>query len=185
MRTSVYLVRHAHAHWTPSEQRPLSEEGRAAAAALARHLAPIPVSAIYCSPARRARETIEPLAEARGIRPEIVPDLRERHLVVTPGHTFETAVETAWRNPAIGVEGTESNQAAARGVRVLDRVLSAHEGQSVVLSTHGNLLALILNALDPAHGYQTWRALTFPDVYSLTFEERALLRVERYISPGR
>jgi 2,3-bisphosphoglycerate-dependent phosphoglycerate mutase len=178
--TSVYLVRHAHAHWTPSEQRPLSEEGRAAAAALARHLAPIPVSAIYCSPARRAMETIEPLAEARGIRPEIVPDLRERHLVVPPGLTFEAAVETAWREPEVGAGGSESNRAAAaRGLRVLHRVLSGHEGQPVVLSTHGNLLALILNALDPAHGYETWYALTFPDVYRLAFENSTLSNVER------
>ncbi len=65
---SAYLVRHAHAHWQTSEERPLSEEGRAGARALADCLGPTTIFAIHSSPARRAIETIEPLAEARGLR---------------------------------------------------------------------------------------------------------------------
>jgi 2,3-bisphosphoglycerate-dependent phosphoglycerate mutase len=39
-----------------------------------------------------------------------------------------------------------------------------------VLATHGNLLALVLNALDPRFGYEFWRQLSFPDLYQLMFD---------------
>ena len=64
MLTTVDLVRHAHADWTPDDERPLSARGRADASALARRLAEPAIAAIYSSPARRAMETIEPLAWA-------------------------------------------------------------------------------------------------------------------------
>jgi 2,3-bisphosphoglycerate-dependent phosphoglycerate mutase len=48
-----------------------------------------------------------------------------------------------------------------------------------VVSTHGNLLALILNGLDSAFGYDFWWQLSFPDIYRLTFEGTAMTRVER------
>jgi len=178
--TIVYLVRHAHARWEASEERPLSDQGRAAAADLAGWFGSTPIAAIYSSPARRAIETIQPLADARGILPRIVPDLRERELVVGLGTTFEAAVEAAWRSPATGSGGTESNRAAAaRGIRALQEIVSAHRDQCVVVSTHGNLLALMLNSLDSSYGYETWRALTFPDVYRLDFLEGAPTHVER------
>jgi 2,3-bisphosphoglycerate-dependent phosphoglycerate mutase len=178
--TTVYLVRHAHAAWEPSEERPLSEAGRERATALVSGFGTAALSAIYSSPARRALETIRPLADARGLRPEIVPELRERELLVHPGATFEATVEAAWRSPEVGVGGSESNRAAAaRGLRVLERVLAAHPEEGVVLSTHGNLLALILQSLDSSHGYETWRAMTFPDVYRLVFDGAKLLHVER------
>lgn len=123
--TTAYLVRHAHAHWQPSEARPLSQQGRAAAGALARAFREAPVTAIYSSPARRAIETIEPLASGLGLRSAIVADLRERELVVPPGTRFEDAVEAAWQNPDRGVSGSESNRAAAaRGLRALQQAVS-------------------------------------------------------------
>jgi 2,3-bisphosphoglycerate-dependent phosphoglycerate mutase len=170
--TTVDLVRHAHADWTPDEDRPLSARGRTDALTLARRLAETPVDAIGSSPFRRAVETIEPLAWACGLEPVIVDDLRERTLVVPPGATFEDAVAAAWGSPDERVGGSESNRdAAARGRRVVDDLVARHAGQRVVLSTHGNLLALVLNALDPAFGLEAWRALTFPDAYRLTFRD--------------
>lgn len=79
-------------------------------------------------------------------------------------------MERAWRHPALASPGSESNVLAAdRGVRALRRVLAEQEGRGVVVSTHGNLLALILNRFDPCYGLGTWRSLTFPDVCALTF----------------
>jgi 2,3-bisphosphoglycerate-dependent phosphoglycerate mutase len=183
--TTVYLVRHAHSHWEPNEDRPLSDQGRPRARDLAGWFVPIPLSAIYSSPARRAIETIQPLADARNIRPEIVDDLRERTLIVRPGETVVAAAARAWRNPEAGEDGMESNRtAASRALRVLRRIVAEREGGSVVVSTHGNLLTLVLNALDPAYGYETWLALGFPDVYRLTFQKDRLLRSEHVWNDG-
>ena len=137
---------------------------------LARRLTDPAIAAIYSSPARRAIETIEPLAWACGLDPVLLDGLRERALVVPPGATFEDAVAAAWASPEEPVGGSESNRtAAARGREALNTILERHVGQRVVMSTHGNLLALVLNAFDPAFGFEAWRALTFPDAWRLTF----------------
>ncbi|PLS78712.1 MAG: histidine phosphatase family protein, partial [Chloroflexi bacterium] len=58
----LYLVRHAHADWVPNEQRPLSEQGMSDALRVADLLAAKPITFLYASSARRAAQTIEPLA---------------------------------------------------------------------------------------------------------------------------
>jgi 2,3-bisphosphoglycerate-dependent phosphoglycerate mutase len=185
MLTTVDLIRHAHADWTPHEDRPLSSQGRVDALTLARRLAETPVDAIYSSPHRRAVETIEPLAWACGLDAVLVDDLRERTLVVPSGASFEDAIAAAWGSPDVGVGGGESNRdAAARGRRVADDAVARHAGGRVVLSTHGNLLALVLNALDPAFGIEAWRALTFPDAWRLTFRDGVFAHFARLAGPA-
>ena len=70
-------------------------------------------------------------------------------------------------------------QRASRAMGVLGGVVAQRAGESVVVSTHGNLFALILNALDPKYGYQTWLHLSFPDVYRLSFRADRIQRIER------
>jgi 2,3-bisphosphoglycerate-dependent phosphoglycerate mutase len=152
---------------------------------LARRLGETPVGAIYSSPFRRAIETIEPLAWACGLDAVLVDDLRERTLVVPPGASFEDALAAAWGSPDVGVGGSESNRAAAaRGRRVVEDAVARHAGERVVLSTHGNLLALVLNAFDPAFGIEGWRALTFPDAWRLTFRDGVFAHSARLAGPA-
>jgi phosphohistidine phosphatase SixA len=72
--TTSYLVRHAKAgsreRWTaPDRDRPLTDPGRAQAAALAVTLAP-GTRRVLSSPYRRCVETVAPLADAIGLRVE-------------------------------------------------------------------------------------------------------------------
>src|ERR671915_1262503 len=60
--------------------RPLTEEGRRQAEELADELEPYHLSAVYSSPSRRAKETVEPTARRRGLAVQLLPDLRERVL---------------------------------------------------------------------------------------------------------
>ena len=69
--------------------------------------------------------------------------------------------------------------AQARGLAAVRQFIARHAGQHLVVATHGNLMALILNGFDPAFGYEFWRELSFPDVYELEFEASALIRVRR------
>jgi 2,3-bisphosphoglycerate-dependent phosphoglycerate mutase len=178
--TTVYLVRHAHADWSPDDGRSLSALGRAGAGALGDLLAPAPVAAVYSSPARRTLETIEPLARRCRLEPILLDDLRERELVVAPGTQFEAAVRATWLSPGTAVSGSESNAAAqARGLTAIRRVINEHSGLHVVVATHGNLLALILNGFKPALGFDFWRALTFPDAYELRFQRTVLVNLRR------
>ncbi len=42
-----------------------------------------------------------------------------------------------------------------------------------MIAPHGNLLALLVNHYYPQHGYEFWKALTNPDLYSLTVQPDA------------
>jgi 2,3-bisphosphoglycerate-dependent phosphoglycerate mutase len=178
--TMLYLVRHAHADWQPDETRPLSESGRAAAQTIAELLSTIPVAGIYSSPAQRSIETVASLAQRLGIRVDVVPELRERQLPVVPAGDFERVVRETWRVPTTAAPDGESNaMAQARGLTAVRQLVARHAGQHLVVATHGNLMALILNGFDPTCGYELWRELSFPDVYELEFEASALIRVRR------
>jgi 2,3-bisphosphoglycerate-dependent phosphoglycerate mutase len=183
--TTLYLVRHAHADWQPSEARGLSARGAASARALADRFATVGIHAIYSSPSRRALQTVEPLAERLGLQPVIVDRLRERELVASSAEEFEAAVEATWRDPARPYGDGESNQAAqARGLEVVRTLLARHPGERIMAATHGSLLVLMLNGLDPSFGYEFWRTLTFPDIYELTFRGDRLMRVRREWEDG-
>ncbi|MGH2945214.1 MAG: phosphohistidine phosphatase SixA [Solirubrobacteraceae bacterium] len=70
----LYLLRHAKSSWKEpglsDHDRPLAGRGRRAANAIARHLREqgIEPQLVLCSPARRARETLEPIEPALGRR---------------------------------------------------------------------------------------------------------------------
>ena len=180
MMTTLYLIRHAHADWNPDEGRSLSTAGRSSAAVLGELLAATRISAMYSSPAQRTLETLKPLARRCRLEPIVLDDLRERELVVPSGMAFEAAVQAAWRSPAIAAPGCESNATAqARGLAVIRRIINEQSGRHVVVGTHGNLLALMLNGFKPAMGFDFWRALTCPDVYELRFQRTALVNMRR------
>ena len=178
--TTIYLVRHAHAEWRDDESRPLSRAGIEAARVVADRLASRPIAAVYTSPSRRSVETVEALAGRLNLRPEIVPDLRERELPTVPPGEFAALVKEAWHLPAEAPRGGESNlRAQARGLAVLQTVVARHVGSQAVLGTHGNLLALVLNALEPKFAYEFWRGLSFPDIYQVAFSGTEFRGVER------
>ena len=180
--TTLYLVRHAHAHWTPDDNRPLSHEGTLAAGRLAALLSESPITAIYSSPSRRAFDTVLPLSEHLGQTIEVVADFRERDLpdARMSQQEFDRLAEESWRFPNEARVGRESNAVAQRrGLTALMSLLDRHRGQHLVVSTHGTLMALIMNTFSSSFGYEFWSRLTFPDIYQLDLEEGALLRVAR------
>lgn len=182
--TTIYLVRHAHAVWTPDEERPLSSQGLVKAITLGELLENSPIDAIYSSPYRRAIQTVEPLARRLKTPVEIVDDLRERKLAERPVDYFEEAVEATWRDPNFCHPGGETNAAAQRrALVVVDKLLAGHDGQGILLSTHGNLLALILQKFFPPIDFHFWAKLTMPDVYELAIAGDGRATMDRIWSP--
>jgi 8-oxo-dGTP diphosphatase len=81
----ILLVRHALAGsrqaWAgPDTERPLDERGRSQSAVIAGTLASLAPGRLLSSPYRRCIETLEPFAEASGIKLEREPALAERAL---------------------------------------------------------------------------------------------------------
>lgn len=178
--STLYLVRHAHADWNPDENRSLSAQGFKASNGVAGILQPYPIRAIYSSPFQRARQTIAPLAARLGLSVRIEPDLQERELGKGPVKDFLKAVEATWRDPQFAHPGGESNFAAQhRGLAVVRRLQEQHPTEQIVLSTHGNLLALILQHFDPSVDFAFWKSLSMPDIFSLTWSPSGKVAIRR------
>ena len=73
----LHLLRHAKSSWKdrslPDEQRPLAPRGVRASARMAEHIAQaeLSVELVACSPARRARDTLEAIRPALGPNVEV------------------------------------------------------------------------------------------------------------------
>ena len=167
-----YVVRHAHAVWTPDEDRPLSAEGKKDALRVADVLCRLPIAGIYSSPYRRAVETVQPLADRLNLATTIEADLRERTLGNPRRATgFLSAVKQTWDDPAFAYPGGEANAVAQRrGVAVVERLAAGCDKGHVVLSTHGTLMALVLQHFDSCVDFIFWKTLTMPDIYALRLE---------------
>lgn len=173
--TTFYFVRHAHAKWIPTEERPLSASGLEKARDVGRILKPYPIDAIYASPYRRAFQTVEPLSEQVGLEIDIVDELRERQLAGThfdEVEEFSAAIDAVWQDPHFAHPGGESNMVAQqRGVALINGLTQTHPAEHIVLASHGNLLALILQHFDPTLGFEFWESMSMPDIYRVDLAE--------------
>jgi 2,3-bisphosphoglycerate-dependent phosphoglycerate mutase len=184
--TTFYLVRHAQADWSQDEERPLSGQGRRDSIDLAFGLARYPITIIYSSPYRRARTTVGTLSLWTGVPVAVADELRERAMGDTGDLSFLDAVETLWRDPSFAFPGGESNEEAReRGVDVLERMVQHYPDDYIVVSTHGNLMALMLQHIDPSVDFEFWRALTMPDVYGVDWPASGKPAFRRLVDPER
>ena len=81
--TTIYLVRHAESlpsEDAPEPEWPLSPLGQVQAKGLVDALLPLGIDVIYSSPYPRARDTLIPFGETRGLPVQIQEDLHERVL---------------------------------------------------------------------------------------------------------
>ena len=166
--TELFLVRHAHAVWTPDEMRPLSPGGRRDAQAIADALEELRPCAIYSSPYTRARQSVEPLAVRLGLSITEVADLRERQLSAGQVDDFRAAVRATWDDQDFTHAGGEPNREARRRVGAASQtIIERHPRDRVVIATHGSLLTLLLNTFDPGIGFDFWTRISEPDIYLL------------------
>jgi 2,3-bisphosphoglycerate-dependent phosphoglycerate mutase len=173
----VLLVRHAEpvAIGTPDiadDDRPLTEAGRSAARELAAELDGWEITAIYSSPYARALETVTVLAERRGIGVQLIDDLRERRLSLEPHDEWRDSLQRSWTDADFALPGAESGRdAQRRAVAILDLLRVRHpDGGRLVIGSHGNLISLILQALEPDVGYDFHMAMPMPALYRLTHD---------------
>ena len=173
----VLLVRHAEpiSFGTPDihdDDRPLTDAGRAAADELAAELDGWEITAIYSSPYERAVQTVTILAERRGLTIQLLDDLRERRLSVEPHDEWRATLERSWDDADFELPGGESGRSAQRrAIAILDLLRTRHaDGGRIVLGSHGNLISLILQALQPEVGFEFHMAMPTPALYRLTHD---------------
>jgi probable phosphoglycerate mutase len=157
MKTELILIRHGETAWNRERRMqgqtdtPLSDTGRAQAEAAGRRLARHPFAALYSSDLARAWDTAAAIARAHvndhDIRRE--PALRERTFGVFEGLTYDEMAQRypdeharfSARDPDYAMPGGESpRQFFKRSLACLEAIARAHEGESVVVVTHGMVL---------------------------------------------
>ena len=170
MNNTYYFIRHAHSNYTPDEiNRPLSDKGRKSLAHL-EFLSDKPIAAIYSSPYQRAVQTVEPLAQSLKLAIQTDKRLIERKLSsqAIADQDFEEAFMQLWSRPTLSLAGGESNQQAQqRALTFLHELESKHQNEEIILSSHGNLICILLSAFDLSIDYNFWHNLSMPDVLVL------------------
>jgi probable phosphoglycerate mutase len=112
-----------------------------------------PIAAIYATTLQRTAQTAAPLAHRLGITVRVEPDLREVYLGeweatfrqhASEGHPLarRMGVEERWDV----IPGAESNEAVAARVRdAVGRLAAAHRDETIVVVTHGGVIAQVLS----------------------------------------
>jgi 2,3-bisphosphoglycerate-dependent phosphoglycerate mutase len=172
--TECFLVRHAKSQPhpdTPEELWPLSPDGRVQAEQLCRQMAPLGVTKIYSSPYPRAVDTVAPLAKSLKIGITTRIDLRERKLSEKLIDNWLIELQKTWRNFDYCLPGGESNRACQNRVRAcFAEILSESQGMKIAVSSHGNAIALLMNSIQPAFRFESWKAMANPHVFKLSWD---------------
>lgn len=172
VRSGLILVRHGQTAWHAENRYAgvsdvdLTNAGRAQARSLADWSLANQPDLLYCSPVRRALETVAPVEHALGLQATLLGDLREVHFGVAEGRTIDelalkdpAMVERFHRNPAAHpFPGAESVVAAAgRGVRAMHKIAAEAGGRCALVVAHNTLIRLTLCALldIPVDNYRT------------------------------
>ena len=159
MPTTIYLVRHGSVVGAETRRFigrldvPLSPRGEAEAAALARRLAGITLSAAYSSDLSRTRRTAELLVAPHGLRAVAQPELREFSMGRWEGLTAEEI--RALDPPAFAAwmadvgrfqfpEGESLADVEARAWPAFETIAERHEGGSVLVVAHGGPNRIVL-----------------------------------------
>jgi probable phosphoglycerate mutase len=157
LAATLILVRHAahiHLNVTLSGRMPgvpLSEAGRAQAERLAARLAKRGLSAVRSSPLDRARETAAAIAEAAALTVDTTEGLQEIDFGEWTGRRFDAlAGDPEWdgwnaRRATTRPPGGESMaEAQARIVTHLHATAREHDGETVVLVSHADMIRAVV-----------------------------------------
>jgi broad specificity phosphatase PhoE len=172
--THLYITRHGQTEWN-LEQRiqghqdsPLTGLGVTQANALGEALAGVKLDAIYSSSSQRARRTAEIIRGhgARAVEIRIDDRLREIHMGNWEGlrrDQVEAASPKAhrvyWERPDVyePTNGGESvRDVAARVVPLLKRMLTVHNGESILIVTHTVPLKVIMSYFEDRPLARLW-----------------------------
>ncbi len=175
----LILIRHCESSGQAPDA-PLTEAGSRAAEALADRLAALAPDAIYSSPYRRARATVQPFAERAGLA--VVEDARlhERVLSAKPLDDWLDHIRHSYADldHVAGAGGESLRETQVRALAALAEIV-ARDHRLPVVASHGNLISSVLRAADPDFGFEAWRALKNPDLFELSFDGTRLVSNRR------
>jgi broad specificity phosphatase PhoE len=184
--TRLIFVRHgeSEANFTASfagnTDAPLTDLGRAQAAAAGEYLRRFRIDIAYASDLRRAYDTAAIIAKKQGLTPIPAPAFREIFAGEWEGKRFDDlAIEYAaaydvWRKNIGRARPTGGESVVELGERVsaaMFRLLKEHEGKTVLVGTHATPIRLL---------ECVWREIPFVDASKISWTQNASTTVVEY-----
>ncbi|MER6936344.1 histidine phosphatase family protein [Nocardioides sp. NPDC000441] len=163
-RTTLYLIRHAQQDYPRAGSSaadivdpPLSGVGERQLEHLAKRFVEVPLDAVYASPLSRALRTGQAAGSHLGLKPALDRDLREFDIFyqlpgdVPPEVSLGEEVLEAARTQMVrdlrwdAYPASETSaQFRGRVNAAIDRIVAAHENQSIAVACHGGAINALL-----------------------------------------
>lgn len=166
---------------------PLAPEGHVSAELMAQRLVATEerIAAIYVTTLQRTRQTAAPLATRLGVRPIVVPELREVFLGDWEGGEFRR--RAADLDPIIlevhrnqrwdAVPGAETSEEFGSRVRAgIERIAAAHRGETAVAVVHGGVIGQVIALATGASGFAFAGAENASISHLVVTDERWIVR---------
>ena len=181
--TTVYFVRHAQPNYENHDDltRELTEKGLQDRMKVVEVFREIPVHAVLSSPYKRAVDTVQPLADQRGLSVVTDADFRERKVGDGWLEDFTSFAKLQWANFDFALEHGESlRQVQVRNAAALERVLARYDGKTIVIGSHGTALSSLVEYYVPGFGYEGFDRIRniMPWVVRFTFEGKVCTEVK-------
>ncbi|KEO83500.1 histidine phosphatase family protein [Tumebacillus flagellatus] len=173
----LYVVRHCKAAGQTVEA-PLTAEGFEQAESLADFLEGVGAQQLVASQFLRAVQSLEPLAKRLGLEIRQDERLGERVLSARDELNWMEMLKAAYEDLDLCYEGGESGRTVMNRALAAVQDILATDAEITVLASHGGLCTHLLKAYDDSFGFESWKVLSNPDVYLLTFDGDAV-QVER------
>ncbi|MGB4596113.1 MAG: histidine phosphatase family protein [Anaerolineaceae bacterium] len=171
--TTIYFIRHAESDISVREDRarPLTVKGLADSARLAEWFRDVPIDHIYSSPYLRAWQTLSDLAALKGLDIQPEEDFRERQNCGWEPNFIEH-LRWLWEDFNHCKAGEEAlRQVQGRNIAALNKLLDRHQGETIVVGTHGTALSMIIHHYDLKFGLEDFMRFknVMPWVVKATF----------------
>ncbi len=173
--TEVYFVRHAQSDHSVqgNRTRPLTDEGKNDTRVVADFLRDKDIGFIASSSYIRAIDTVGLFSLQSGLEINIYEDFRERKTGDHKGMPIFEFGEKQWADFDYKTEDGESlREVQQRNIRALNRVLAEHNGEKIVIATHGAALSTILNYYYPEFNFECFKKIVdfMPFIIRLDFD---------------
>ncbi|MDN4494445.1 histidine phosphatase family protein [Ureibacillus aquaedulcis] len=185
MNTTIYMIRHAKSPFVIGQERTrkLSRQGELDAEKITDLMNNKDIDLIVSSPYTRALQTIEGIANSKGLDIKIFEELRERQLkgaFKLSEEEIQQAIKTSYEDIDFHLEEGESiKDVQDRAIPVINDLLNHYQGKTILIGTHGNVMTSIMNHFNKDYGYEFWKSTSKPDIYKLELLGKKLLTVHR------
>lgn len=170
--TSIHLVRHGQTEWNLERrvqghtESYLTAEGQDQARQVARQLQSISFDAAYSSSSIRAVDTARHILHYHSLSLNTRDDLREIYLGSWEGRLHDELKEAYpeehriyWDDPSqFEFSGAETfHQLQARAVSAIEDIASKHQGETVLVVSHGLFIKVVLSHYEGRHLRELWQ----------------------------